>query len=167
MRPLLYSIRVPEDARLRVLFTRQQISARVAELAAAVSLDFAGGSVILLGVLQGASIFMADLARALTIGATFDFIGVASYGKSTQSSGEVRITKDPDQPVEGRNVIVVEDILDTGLTLNFISRLLLAHQPKALRVAALLDKTSRRGQPFRAEYVGYRTPAGFVLCFGR
>src|SRR5437764_1076330 len=101
--------RVPETAGLRVLFTRQQISARVAELGAQISRDFAGDSVILLGVLQGATIFMADLARALTIGATFDFIGVASYGKSTQSSGEVRITKDPDQPVEGRNGIVVED----------------------------------------------------------
>ena len=155
-----------EDARLRVLFTRQQISARVAELAAEISLDFAGDSVILLGVLQGATIFMADLARALTIGATFDFIGVASYGKSTQSSGEVRITKDLDQPVEGRNVIVVEDILDTGLTLNFISRLLLAHQPKALRVAALLDKPSRRVQPFQADYVGFTIPDEFVVGYG-
>ena len=166
MRPLLYSIRVPEDPRLRVMFTRQQISARVAELAAEISRDFAGDSVILLGVLQGATIFMADLARALTIGATFDFIGVASYGKSTQSSGEVRITKDPDQPVEGRNVIVVEDILDTGLTLNFISRLLLAHQPKALRVATLLDKPSRRVQPFLADYVGFTIPDEFVVGYG-
>ena len=157
---------MPEAAGLRVLFTRQQISARVAELAEQISREFAGDSVLLLGVLQGATIFMADLARALTIGANFDFIGVASYGKSTQSSGEVRLTKDLDQSVQGRNVIVVEDILDTGLTLNFIRRMLLTRQPKNLRVAALLDKPSRRVQPFDAEYVGFTIPDEFVVGYG-
>src|SRR5689334_23551804 len=134
---------------LKVLISREQIAKRVAEMGAEISRDFAGESVVLLGVLKGAAIFLSDLARNVTLDATFDFIGVSSYGKrataeqelsgsSWDSTGEVRLTKDVDQSLVDRRVILVEDILDTGLTLNYIQRLLLARKPKELRIAALL-----------------------------
>ena len=137
---------------IKVLLSREQIAQRVSEMAAEITRDFQGQSVIFVGVLKGAAIFLSDLARQVALDATFDFIGVSSYGNrptpaedpaghaAWDSLGEVRMTKDLDQPMTDRNVILVEDILDTGLTLNYIQKLLLAHQPKSLRIAALLDK---------------------------
>jgi len=154
------------QSQLQVLFSRAQIAERVAALGSAISLDFAGQHVILIGVLKGAAIFMSDLARALTIDASFDFVGAASYGKGSKSSGEVRLTKDLDRSVSGENVILVEDILDTGLTLSFLQRMLLLHEPKALRVATLLDKPSRRVEPFTADYVGFTIDDRFVVGYG-
>lgn len=163
---------------LKVLISREQIAKRVAEMGAEISRDFAGESVVLLGVLKGAAIFLSDLARNVTLDATFDFIGVSSYGKrvtaeqeligssSWDSTGEVRLTKDVDQSLVDRRVILVEDILDTGLTLNYIQRLLLARKPKELRIAALLDKPSRRKQAVHAHYIGFTIPDEFVVGYG-
>jgi len=161
---------------LKVLISREQIASRVAEIAADITRDFSGQPVIFVGVLKGAAIFLADLARQVRIDASFDFIGVSSYGNRPSpahelqhgwdSTGEVRLTKDVDQSMRDRNVILVEDILDTGLTLNFLKRVLLGHQPKSLRIAALLDKPSRRKQSIVVDYVGFSIPDEFVVGYG-
>jgi hypoxanthine phosphoribosyltransferase len=163
-------------AELKVLFTREQIAQRVAEMGAEINRDYAGQSVILLGVLKGAAIFLSDLSRQLKVDATFDFIGVSSYGNRPSpaqelktgwdSTGEVRLTKDMDQSMIGKNVILVEDILDTGLTMTYLKKLLMARQPKSFRIAALLDKPSRRKQPIHADYVGFSIPDEFVVGYG-
>jgi hypoxanthine phosphoribosyltransferase len=163
-------------AELKVLITREQIAQRVAEMGADINRDYAGQSVILLGVLKGAAIFLSDLSRQLKVDATFDFIGVSSYGNRPSpaqelksgwdSTGEVRLTKDMDQAMIGKNVILVEDILDTGLTLTYLKKLLMARQPQSLRIAALLDKPSRRKQPIKADYVGFSIPDEFVVGYG-
>lgn len=152
--------------RLRVLLTRDQIRAKVAELGAQIAREFAGEPVVLIGVLKGAAIFLADLAREITLDVSFDFIAVSSYGNEKQHSGEVRLVKDVDHSMERKNVILVEDILDTGLTLTYIRKLIQAHQPKSVKIAALLDKTSRRVQPIRADYVGFEIPDEFVVGYG-
>ncbi len=151
---------------LKVLFSRDQIAQRVAELAAAITRDFAGEQVIFVGVLKGASIFLSDLARAVQVDATFDFISVSSYGKGAVSSGEVQLIKDLDESVEGKNVILVEDILDTGLTLTYLKKLIAARQPRSLKLAALLDKISRRTEPIHADYTGFEIPDHFVVGYG-
>ena len=152
--------------RLKILLTREQIAAKVAELGAAITRDFPGESVVLLGVLKGATVFLADLARQIQVDATFDFIGVSSYGNSREQSGEVKLVKDVDQSMEGKNIILVEDILDTGLTLTYLRNLLLARKPKTLKIAALLDKVSRRKQSVHADYVGFVIPDEFVVGYG-
>ena len=121
---------------------------------------------MLLGVLKGATIFLADLAREIKLDATFDFIAVSSYGNSREQSGEVKLVKDVDQSMEGRNIILVEDILDTGLTLTYLKKMLLAHKPKSLKVCALLDKVSRRKMPIHGDYVGFEIPDEFVVGYG-
>lgn len=163
-------------ADLKVLISRDQIAKRVGELGADITRDFAAQSVIFVGVLKGAAIFLADLARQVSLDSTFDFIGVTSYGNRPSpdqeltsgwdSTGEVRVTKDVDQSMKDKNVILVEDILDTGLTLTYLKRMLLAHQPRALKVAALLDKPSRRKLPFEGDYVGFKIPDEFVVGYG-
>ncbi len=151
---------------LQVLFSRQQIEQRVREMAQEITRDFAGQSIIFVGVLKGASIFLSDLARNVKLDATFDFISVASYGNGTRSSGEVRLNKDVDSSMDGKNIIIVEDILDTGLTMGFLRKLFLAHNPRALKVAALLDKACRRIEPVAADYVGFTIPDKFVVGYG-
>ena len=161
---------------LKVLIPREQIAKRVAEMSAEITRDFSGQAVILVGVLKGAAIFLGDLARQIQLDATFDFIGVSSYGNRPSpaqelksgwdSTGEVRLTKDVDQSLRGKNVILVEDILDTGLTLTFLKQIMLARQPKAFRIAALLDKPSRRIKPVQADYVGFAIPDEFVVGYG-
>jgi hypoxanthine phosphoribosyltransferase len=163
-------------ADLKVLITRDQITKRVAELGADITRDFKGESVMLVGVLKGAAIFLADLSRQLDLDATFDFIGVSSYGNRpspTQelksgwdSTGEVKLTKDVDQTLKDKNIIVVEDILDTGLTLTYLKKMLLARQPRTLKIAALLDKPSRRKLPLQGDYVGFKIPDEFVVGYG-
>jgi len=160
----------------KVLISRDKIAARVAEMGADITRDFSGQSVIFVGVLKGAAIFLSDLTRHVTLDSTFDFIGVSSYGNRPSpaqelktgwdSTGEVKLTKDVDQSMKDRNVILVEDILDTGLTLTYLKKILLAHQPKALKIAALLDKPSRRKQPIKADYVGFEIPDEFVVGYG-
>jgi hypoxanthine phosphoribosyltransferase len=151
---------------LRTLFSREQIERRVRELAAEITRDFAGHSIIFIGVLKGATIFLSDLARHVELDATFDFIGVSSYGAQKQSSGEVRLLKDVEQPLTGKNIILVEDILDTGLTVSYLKKMFLAHQPRVFKIAALLDKASRRVEPVHADYVGFTIPDEFVVGYG-
>ena len=161
---------------LKILLSRDQIAARVGEMAKQITADSANQSVIFVGVLKGAAIFLSDLLRSVQMDATFDFIGVASYGDRTtpdqgprrvwDSTGEVRLTKDVDQSLRDKNVILVEDILDTGLTLTVLKKLLLAHQPRSLKIAALLDKPSRRKLPLQGDYVGFTIPDEFVVGYG-
>ena len=161
---------------LKVLISREQIAERVAAMGSEITRDFAGQAVIFVGVLKGAAIFLSDLARQVQLDATFDFIGVSSYGNRPSpaqelksgwdSTGEVRLTKDMDQSMQGRNVILVEDILYTGLTLTYLKKIVQAHQPKSLRIAALLDKPSRRKQPIEADYLGFSIPDEFVVGYG-
>jgi hypoxanthine phosphoribosyltransferase len=158
---------------LKVLISREQIATRTAEIAKQITIDSAGEPVLVVGVLKGAAIFLTDLVRQVELDATFDFIGVSSYGKPAgagekawDSTGEVRVTKDVDESLRGKNVILVEDILDTGLTLTFLKRLLLGHQPKSLRIAVLLDKVARRKVPVQVDYVGFPIPDEFVVGYG-
>src|SRR5271165_2118079 len=161
---------------LKVLISREQITKRVAELGADITRDFAGQPVILVGVLKGSAIFLADLARQVNLDATFDFVGVSSYGNRpspTQelksgwdSTGEVKLTKDVEQTIKDKNIILVEDILDTGLTMTYLKKMLLARQPRSLKVAALLDKPSRRKLPLEGDYVGFKIPDEFVVGYG-
>jgi hypoxanthine phosphoribosyltransferase len=151
---------------LRVMFSREQIARRVTELAEEITRDFSGQAIIFVGVLKGASIFLSDLARQVQLDATFDFISVASYGNGARSSGEVRMNKDVDTSMAGKNVILVEDILDTGLTMGYLRKLFLAHQPRSLRIAVLLDKACRRIEPVPADYIGFTIPDEFVVGYG-
>jgi hypoxanthine phosphoribosyltransferase len=151
---------------LEVLYTRQQIAERVAELGAVITRDLQGEKVVLIGVLKGAAIFLSDLARALDVEATFDFVAVSSYGSGQRSSGAVKLIKDLDDPIEGKNVLVVEDILDTGLTLSYLRNFFLRQKPKSLRIATLLDKPSRRLEKIEADYVGFSIPNLFVIGYG-
>jgi len=153
-------------AELRVLFTSAQIAARVAELGRQISRDFAGEPVVLVGVLKGAAIFLSDLARQIELDSSFDFIAVSSYGNEKQNSGAIKLLKDVDQSMEGKNVILVEDILDTGLTMSYLKEVIMAHHPKQFRIAALLDKRCCRQQPIQADYVGYEIPDEFVVGYG-
>jgi len=150
---------------LNILITREQIAAQVAELGARITADFSGQPVVLIGVLKGAAIFLADLARQISLDLTFDFIAVSSYGNS-MTSGELKLIKDVDESVEGKNVILVEDILDSGVTLTYLKRLMLARQPRALKIATLLDKRVCRKVPIEADYVGFEIPDRFVVGYG-
>ncbi len=150
-----------------VLLSAEQIARRVRELAAQISADYAGRPLLIVGILKGAWIFLADLVRELRLEhITVDFLGVASYGKSTTSSGEVKITKDLDQSIEGLDVLVVEDILDTGETFHYLQELLAARQPRSLKTVVLLDKPGRRTRPVHADYVGFTIPDAFVVGYG-
>jgi hypoxanthine phosphoribosyltransferase len=135
-------------------------------LARQIARDFRGQPLHLIGVLNGASIFISDLIRRIPLEVSLDFMAVSSYGLSDRSSGEVRLTKDLDTSIEGMNVVLVEDILDTGFTINYLQRVLRQRQPRTLRVAVLLDKVGRRVQPVKAHYVGFRIPDRFVVGYG-
>jgi hypoxanthine phosphoribosyltransferase len=151
---------------LEVLYTRQQIADRVAEMGAEITRDLNGEKVVMVGVLKGAALFLSDLARNLNVDATFDFVAVSSYGKGQRTSGAVKLIKDLDEPIEGKNVLIVEDILDTGLTLSYLRKILLQQRPRTLRIAALLDKPSRRIEKIDADYVGFSIPNLFVIGYG-
>ncbi|MCW5983008.1 MAG: hypoxanthine phosphoribosyltransferase [Bryobacteraceae bacterium] len=150
----------------RVLLTEEQIRARIRELAAQIDLDYPDGALYLVGILKGSCFFLADLARAIRRPVRLDFIGVSSYGAGKTSSGEIRLTKDLDFSIEGTHVLVVEDIIDTGVTLSYLIHLLEQRKPRSLRVAALLDKAERRLRPVEAHYVGFRIPNRFVVGYG-
>jgi len=151
---------------LEMLLDAGKIQARVADLGAQISNDYRGQTLHLVGVLKGAWMFMADLIRHLTVEVTIDFLGIQSYGSSSQPSGEVRITKDLDVSIAGRDVLVVEDILDTGRTFHYLEGVLSAHKPRSLKLVTLLDKASRRVIPVRADYVGFEIPDVFVVGYG-
>jgi len=149
-----------------VLLSRFEIEHRVTELAAKISLDYHGRVPHMVGVLKGAWVFMADLIRHIEVDVTVDFLGISSYGSGTKSSGEVKITKDLDVSILERDVLIIEDILDTGRTLKYLEDVLLAHKPRSLRVATLLDKRSRRIVPVQADYVGFEIADVFVVGYG-
>lgn len=148
------------------LLSKEQIDQRIQEIGAQITGDYAGRQVHLVCILKGACIFLADLARAINLHVSFDFMAVSSYGKGTKTTGEVRITKDLDSSIENVDVIIVEDIVDTGLTLNYLRNLLVARKPRTLKIATLLDKPSRRIQPVKVEYVGFEIPDAFVIGYG-
>jgi hypoxanthine phosphoribosyltransferase len=151
---------------LDVLYSRQQIAERVAEMGAQITRDLNGEKLVMVGVLKGAAFFLVDLSRSIQADATFDFVAVSSYGQGQRSSGAVKVIKDLDQPIEGKNVLIVEDILDTGLTLAYLRKLFLQQHPKSLRIATLLDKPSRRIEKIDADYVGFSIPNLFVIGYG-
>ena len=151
---------------LEILYTRQQIAERVAEMGAQITRDLNGEKLVMVGVLKGAAPFLADLARAVQVDATFDFVATSSYGHGSRSSGAVKLIKDLDQSIEGKNVLVVEDILDTGITLAYLRKIFLQQRPKTLRIATLLDKPSRRIEEIKPDYVGFSIPNLFVIGYG-
>ncbi|HEY3205337.1 MAG TPA: hypoxanthine phosphoribosyltransferase [Gaiellaceae bacterium] len=155
-----------ESAVGEVLIDAETLSGRIAELGAEVSADYEGRDLLLIGVLKGAVFFMADLMRRLTIPCEVDFMAISSYGASTDSSGVVRILKDLDINIEGRDVLVVEDIIDSGLTLSYLMRNLESREPATLEVCALLTKPGRREIDVPVRYVGFEIPNRFVIGYG-
>ena len=149
-----------------ILVQPDELAHRVSELAEQISADYAGKNVLLIGVLKGAVFFLADLMRKLDVDCEVDFMAVSSYGSSTDSSGVVRILKDLDINVAGRDVLVVEDIIDSGLTLSYLMRTLRARQPASLEVCALLTKPDRREVDMPIRYVGFEIPNRFVIGYG-
>jgi hypoxanthine phosphoribosyltransferase len=149
-----------------VLLDAETVSNRVAELGAEISVDYAGRDLLLIGVLKGAVFFMADLMRKLTVPCEVDFMAISSYGASTDSSGVVRILKDLDINIEGRDVLVVEDIIDSGLTLSYLMRNLESREPASLEICALLTKPARREIDVPVRYVGFEIPNRFVIGYG-
>ena len=151
---------------MKVLFTEEQIAKRVREMGKEISADYQGKTVHFVCVLKGAYTFLADLARAMEVPVTLDFLAVSSYGKDKTSSGEVQLTKDLDVLLAGRDVIVVEDIADTGLTLNYLLNMLRSREPATLKVAAFLSKPSRREIDVAVDYIGFEVPDRFVVGYG-
>ncbi len=150
----------------RVLITEQELAQRVGELGVQISQDFAGNNLFLISVLKGSVVFMADLMRRITIPHSIDFMATSSYGATTQSSGVVQILKDLEESIEGRSVLIVEDIIDSGHTLAYLRRLILARNPASLRICALLDKKERRESDVPVDYVGFAIPNEFVVGYG-
>ncbi len=149
-----------------ILFSRDAIGQRVQEIAGQISSDYQGRELIVIGVLKGAFIFMADLIRALAIPCKVDFVRVASYGAGQESAGKVVLTKDIETSIKGRDILIVEDIVDTGLTLTYLVKWLLERNPHSLKVCAFLDKRKRRKVFFEADYVGFTIDDGFVVGYG-
>jgi len=150
----------------RVLISREDIAKKVNEMAQAISKEYDGKNLLIVGILKGAMIFMADLVRAIPINVQFDFMAVSSYGSSSKSTGVVRIIKDLDQNIQGRHILVVEDIVDTGLTLNYLLDILKAREPASVRICALLDKPSRREANVPVDFNGFSIPDEFVVGYG-
>jgi hypoxanthine phosphoribosyltransferase len=155
-----------DDAIGEVLVPAEDLARRVRELAAEVSRDYRDADLVLIGVLKGAVFFVADLMRALAVPCEVDFMAVASYGSATKSSGVVRILKDLDAVIEGRDVLIVEDIVDSGLTLKYLLRSLAGRNPRSLEVCALLIKPGSRNVDLRLRYVGFEIPDRFVVGYG-
>ncbi|MEX0631203.1 MAG: hypoxanthine phosphoribosyltransferase [Chloroflexota bacterium] len=149
-----------------VLLTEDQIQARVAELGGQLNADYTGLEPVLISVLKGSIVFLADLVRSMELPLSIDIMEVSSYGAATETSGQVRILKDLSNPIEGRHVIVVEDIIDTGLTLNYLLRYLREKGPASLRICCLLDKPARRLTEIPIDYVGFTIPDRFVVGYG-
>ena len=149
-----------------ILIGEQELQARIAELGVEISRDYAGRDLLLVGVLKGAVFFMADLMRELTVPCEIDFMAISSYGAGTDSSGVVRILKDLDINISGRDVVVVEDIIDSGLTLSYLMRSLKARKPATVEICALLTKPERREVEVPVAYVGFEIPNKFVIGYG-
>jgi hypoxanthine phosphoribosyltransferase len=160
------SMKVFEQDIEEVLLTHEQIQSRAAELGAQISADYAGSDLLLVGVLKGAFVFMADLSRHVTLPMEFDFMAVSSYGAATQTSGVVRILKDLDHEIQGRHVLLVEDIVDSGLTLSYLLKNLRTRKPASLEVCALLQKTGVQQVPLEIRYKAFEIPPVFVVGYG-
>ncbi len=152
--------------KMEVMLTAKQIEERIKELAEAISEDYKGNKILVIGVLKGAVIFLSDLVRNLTMPVEIDFMAVSSYGADTNSSGVVRILKDLEQSITDKEVLIVEDIIDTGLTLAYLYENLLRRSPKSLKVVTLLDKPDRRQVSFDPDYCGFKIPDRFVVGYG-
>jgi hypoxanthine phosphoribosyltransferase len=155
-----------EDDIQEILFTETQLRTRVEELAHQIEQDYAGKEIMLISVLRGSFIFVADLCRAIHLPCTLDFMAVSSYGKSTATTGQVQITKDLSEDISGRHVLVVEDILDSGNTLHYLLQLLQHRHPASIRLCTLLDKPDRRVKPVDIHYTGFTIPDAFVVGYG-
>jgi hypoxanthine phosphoribosyltransferase len=155
-----------QDQLAEVLLPAKDIQRRVRQLGAQIAADYAGKRPILVGVLRGATVFMVDLMRAMDIPLEIDFMATSSYGASTRSSGVVRILKDLDTVIEGRHVLIVEDIIDSGLTLQYTTEILLARHPASLKICTLLDKAENRKVQIHVDYVGFTIPNRFVVGYG-
>jgi hypoxanthine phosphoribosyltransferase len=151
---------------LRPLLSELEIQARIREMGAQIANDYPDGTLFLLCILKGACYFLADLSRAIERDTFIDFMGISSYGRGKTSSGEVKITKDLDVSLEGADVLIVEDIVDSGVTLHYLTGLLKQRKPKSIRIAALLDKPERRLRPVDVAYVGFQIPDEFVVGYG-
>jgi hypoxanthine phosphoribosyltransferase len=154
------------DPKLKVLISADRIQTRIRELGDQISKDYPEGKLHLIGILKGAAFFLTDLARAIKRDVSIDFMGISTYGKGKTSSGEVKVTKDLDISLEGLDVLIVEDIVDSGITLNYLMHVLQQRKPRSLRIAALLDKPERRKRPVQVSYVGFAIPDQFVVGFG-
>ena len=149
-----------------IMFTKEQLAARIGELAAQLDKEYAGKTPLMVGILKGSVMFYADLLRAMTIPVEMDFIAISSYGSGAKSSGEVKLIKDLDRKIEGKHVIIVEDIIDSGYTLSYLKRNLYARKPESVKICAILDKYSRRVVHIEADYKGFDCADEFVVGFG-
>lgn len=149
-----------------VLITEEQIRQKVEELAKAIENDYKGEEIFIIGVLKGACVFVSDIMRKINLNVELDFMSVSSYGKSTKSSGVVKILKDLDMEIENKNVIIIEDIIDTGLTLKYLTENLRSRKPKSLSICTLLDKPERRKCHLDVDYVGFTIPDKFIVGYG-
>lgn len=150
----------------RILFTDEELAARVKELGAQITKDYQGKDLVVASVLRGSYIFMADLTRAIDLPMSVDFMAVSSYGSGTVSSGQVEIKKDLSDSVEGKDLLIVEDILDSGNTLYYLMDMLRIRKPASIRICTLMDKPDRRVKPIEAEYIGFTIPDAFVVGYG-
>ena len=155
-----------QDDIKEVLIPAEKIQARVKELGAQITKDYAGKSPFFVGVLRGCFVFMADLVRSVDLYCTMDFMAVSSYGNGTSSTGAVKITRDLNEDIEGKDVIIVEDILDSGVTLNYLKSYLANRNPASIRIVTLLDKPERRTKAIQADYSGFSVPNEFVVGYG-
>ena len=152
--------------RIRTMIEEERVAARIRELGEAISQEYEGREIHLICVLKGGVFFMCELAKRITVPVTMDFMSVSSYGSGTSSSGVVRIVKDLDQPLEGKDVLIVEDIIDSGRTLGYLIEILKKRHPKSLRLCTLLDKPERRVKPVEVHYTGFSIPDEFVVGYG-
>jgi hypoxanthine phosphoribosyltransferase len=160
------SMKVHQEDIEQVLLTHEQIQDKVAELGAEITRDYAGSDLLLVGVLKGAFVFMADISRHIHLPMEFDFMAVSSYGAATQTSGVVRILKDLDHEIQGRNVLIIEDIVDSGLTLSYLMKNLRTRKPASIEVCALMQKTDVQQVPIDIKYRAFEIPPVFVVGYG-
>ena len=152
--------------KIRVLLSEEEVNHRIGEIAAQISRDYDGKAIHMICILKGGVFFTCELAKRLTVPVSLDFMSVSSYGDDTKSSGVVRIVKDLDEPLQGKHVLLVEDIVDTGRTLSMVKKMLLARNPASLKICSLLDKPSRREVEIETEYIGFEVPDQFVVGYG-
>ena len=155
-----------KDDILKVLYSEEELKAKCAEMGARITRDYAGKNLLLVTVLKGAVVYFTDLMRAIDLPCTIDFMIVSSYGSGVKTSGVVKIVKDLDTDLSGKDLLIVEDILDTGLTLSYLKSMLQARNPASIRIATLLDKPDRRKADIHADYIGYEVPDEFVVGYG-